>query len=60
MVSIKTVEKYNSRILMTLGCNTSKDCLEVADTCTAGQCKCGKNDKCSYPGRCLLGECIGM
>ena len=35
------------------------DCTEGADTCTAGHCKCGENDKCASPAYCSVGKCVG-
>ena len=46
--------------MIALECTTDEHCYGgFADTCTAGKCRCGKNDKCLYPNFCSFGECKG-
>ena len=65
IIHINMLSKFNIFLIAT-GCATNGHCSGSTDTCTAGQCKCGTNDRClrSYTGgrwiggRCSDGQCI--
>ena len=61
---INLVKKFHT-FLITIGCNTDEDCPDNTDTCTAGQCRCGRKGKpCMNGKRCLsnglesYGDCV--